>query len=135
MAVICTEIAGISNSGVFEKLEKKYGFKFDENIKSFFKENNGGIPEQNTIKVNGKEYEVRCFLSFNSGEYNSIDMPMDSFQKETHGKIIPIAKDSGDNYYCIHTENEKVYYWDKDENLYYNLADSFMAFLEYFNGR
>ncbi len=135
MAVICAEIVEISNPGVFGELEKEYGFKFEEDVKSFFMENNGGIPEQNMIEVNGEEYEVRCFLSFNSGEYNSIDIPMDSFQKETHGKIIPIAKDSGDNYYCIHIENGKVYYWDKDENLYYNLADSFGTFLEYFNER
>ena len=118
MAVICTEVVGISDPAVFGKLEKKYGFKFEENVKRFFKENNGGIPQQSTIKVNGEEYEIRCFLSFNSGEYNSIDMPMDSFQKETNGKIIPVAKDSGDDYYCIHTENGKVYYWDKDGDLY-----------------
>ena len=83
------------------------------------------------IEISGDEYEIRCFLSFNSGEYNSIDIPLESFQKETHGKMIPIAKDSGDNYYCIHVETNKIYYWDKDEYLYYNLAESLETFLQY----
>ena len=131
MSIICVDIKQIKDELAIEKLEDKYEFDLPNELKDFFRENNGGIPNKNVFETKGKEYEIRCFLSFNDGEYNSIKAPLASFQEETQGKIIPIAKDSGDNYYCMNKENGKIYYWDKDDNLYYCIADSFGEFIIY----
>lgn len=130
MKIICTDVKPISDELAIDKIEDKYDIDFSKEFKTFFLENNGGIPINNIFEVNGKEYEIRCFLSFNKGEYNSINIPLASFWEETKGKIIPIAKDSSDCYYCINIENGKVYFWDKDDNLYYCIAQTLPEFLE-----
>lgn len=129
---ICVEVSKLIDKKDIERISNSYGIEFDKDFIDFIEINNGGIPKTNSIEVGGKEYELRCFLSFNSGEYNSIELPLKSFQEETKGKIYPIAKDSGDNYFCINKENGKVYFWDKDENLYYKLVDSFADFVSLF---
>ncbi len=130
MNIICRNITKINDDSIIERLEDKYDISFPKSIREFFLNNNGGTPLKKEITVNGTEYEIRCFLSFNDDEYNSIKKPLATFQENTHGKIAPVAKDSGDNYFCLNVENEKVYYWDKDENMYYNLADSFDDFIK-----
>lgn len=131
MAMICTGISLLKDSLAIERYEDKYAFDLPKELKCFFQENNGGIPKKKVFTARGGEYEIRCFLSFNRGEYNSIDLPIQSFQEETKGKIVPIAKDSGDNYYCINVETGKIYYWDKDDNLYYCIAEDFGELVEY----
>ena len=131
MAIICFDIKSIKDELAIDRIEDKYEIDFSEEFKSFFKENNGGIPKNNSFTANGREYEIRCFLSFNEGEYNSIKAPLASFWEETSGRIIPVARDSGDNYYCINIETGKVYFWSKDDNLYYCIAGTFKEFIGY----
>lgn len=129
MSVICRNVSNLEDLTELKKMEDKYDIVFPKQFKRFFSENNGGIPLKKEIKINGMEYEVRCFLSFKEGEYNSIAKPLDVFQKATNGKIVPFAKDSSDNYYCINLDNDKVYYWEKEENCYYALKDNFFNFI------
>ena len=131
MAIACVDVKVLKDKSVIDRIEDKYDIYFSEDFKKFFRENNGGIPKKNIFNVNGKEYEIRCFLSFNEGEYNSIRKPLAWFQEKTYGKIVPVAKDSGDNYYCVNLETEKIYFWDKDDNLYYCVAESFAEFIGY----
>ena len=91
----------------------------------FFTLNNGGIPYQKEFSAQGDDYELRCFLSFNAEDYNSIFLPLASYQQETKGKIVPFAKDSADNYYCMHVETGEIYYNDNDDGLYYKIFASF----------
>lgn len=130
MATVCIDVKPIADELAIDRIEDKYEIDFSNEFKTFFKENNGGIPLKNMFKVNGREYEIRCFLSFNDGEYNSIKKPMASFLEETHGKIVPVAKDSSDCYFCINVENGKIYFWDKDDNLYYCIAQTLSEFIE-----
>lgn len=133
MSMVCTDISKLKDETLINRFEDKYEFDFSEALKKFFMDNNGGIPKNNSFEAKGKEYELRCFLSFNDDEYNSIRKPLESFQEETHGKIAPIAKDSADNYYCVNVETGKIYFWDHDENLYYCIAESFEEFEELFD--
>ena len=72
------------------------------------------------------------FLFLSNSRYNTIFQTADFFQTKTRGKIFPIAKDSGDNYFCINIENDAVYYWDKEEDKYYLLTENFKQFIEVF---
>lgn len=130
MKTYCEEISALEDASMMERFEDKYDIDFPESYMVFIKENNGGIPYNRFIEVDGEAYEVRCFLSFNDDEYNSIRKPLDYFQNETKGKIVPIAVDSGDNYFCMNLETEKIYYWTSSSNLYYLIAESFEGFLE-----
>lgn len=131
MNIICRSVSGLKSRTIFDEMQNKYNISFPNEMLEFFKKNNGGSPYKKEFMVDDMEYEVRCFLSFNGEDYNAIQKPLDSFQKETKGKIVPVAKDSGDSYFCLNIENEKVYYWDKDENLYYKIADTFETFINY----
>ena len=125
MNIICTDVSEIKDIEVFKKYNEKYSLVFDDEIIEFFINNNGGIPNKRVFEINEEEYEIRCFLSFNENEYNSIDKSFEFFQKNTNGKIYPIAKDSGDNYYCINKDSGKVYYWSRDDDMYYYIVEKF----------
>lgn len=131
MNIICRSVSGLKSKTIFDEIQNKYNISFPNEMLEFFKKNNGGSPYKKEFMVDDMEYEVRCFLSFNCEDYNAIQKPLDSFQKETKGKIVPVAKDSGDSYFCLNVENGKVYYWDKDENNYYKIADTFEAFINH----
>lgn len=131
MEVICRNVSKLESDSRVRKAEKKYQFAFPESVIDFFVNNNGGNPIKKEFAVNNTVYEIRCFLSFQDGDYNEIYTALESFQKETNGKILPLAKDSGDSYYCLNVETENIYYWDKEENLYYKLADTFEEFIGY----
>ncbi len=125
----CRSVSEIADKAIINSYEEQYKIEFPKEMIDFFDENNGGIPLKKEIVVDGEEYEIRCFLSFNDNEYNSIKKSLETFQNNTKGKIIPIAKDSGDNYFCLNVENKKVYYWDHEDNKYYRLAESFNEFI------
>lgn len=131
MEKFCIDVKPLESELAISNIEKKYNIPFSDDFIHFFLENNGGIPKKNIIMINETEYEIRCFLSFNDNEYNSIAAPLASFWEETHGKVIPIAKDSSDCYYCINIQNGKIYFWNKYDNLYYCISESFLDFLNY----
>ena len=131
MKVICTNIEKIIDESAINKIENSYNISLPDNFKNFFEKNNGGTPSKNVFKYDDNEYEIRCFLSFNDNQYNSIETPLKSFLEETNGKIIPFAKDSGDNYYCLNIKNNKIYFWDSNDNLYYYIANTFDTFISY----
>lgn len=129
--VICREVSTLKNEEVLEEMKKQYSLTVDETMVTFWKENNGGIPYKKEFCVDGYDYEVRYFLSLNDDDYNSIYKPMDSFQKETNGKTIPLAKDLADNYFCMHIETGSIYFWDSEDDGYYKIAESFEEFINY----
>lgn len=131
MEVICKNVSELKSELAIEIMENKYNTKIPKILKEFFRKNNGGIPLKKEFTVGDTDYEIRCFLSFNDDDYNSIESSMKSFQEETKGKIIPFAKDSGDNYFCLNIETGKVYYWENEQNLYYNIAETFEGFIGY----
>lgn len=132
MDAVCRNISKLKDRNSISLLEKEYNCKLPHEVVEFFLKNNGGVPLKKEVVISNKEYEVRCFLSFNSGEYNSIDKPAKAFQEQTNGKIIPLGKDSGDNYYCLNVETGKIYYWDREDNQYVCLAEDFKHFIEIF---
>ena len=125
MKKICNSVSKLKNPSSIKAIEEIYKIEFPNVMVDFFTANNGGIPANREFTVNGQEYEIRCFLSFNENEYNSIHRAIDSYQKETNGKIVPIAKDSGDNYFCLNIETGNIFYNDNADGLYYKLFDSF----------
>ena len=129
---ICRRFIEIKTKNAFEILEKKYNMVFPEEVKNFFEENNAGVPQKMYISIDGDDYEVRSFLSFNEDDEYDIYKPLDFFQTKTKGKIVPFAIDSGDNYYCYNKENGCVYFYASSEDKYYKLSNKFTDFINLF---
>lgn len=125
MNVICHNITEITNSDAIKKIENKYGIKFPAEMVEFFGLNNGGTPDHRYFFAEEEEFELRSFLSFNEGEHNSIHKPLEYFQKNTKGKIVPLGYDSFDNYFCLNVETGIIYFFDHEDELYYRIFDSF----------
>ncbi len=80
------------------------------------------------------EYEIRAFLSLDENDENyCIEKPLSYFLTKTKAKIIPIALDSGDNYYCVNNESGKVYFWSSDTDSYYLISENIEEFVNLFN--
>lgn len=110
---------------VFRNIEEAFSIKIRDDVKEFITINSGGYPIKDVIEIDGEEYEVRVFLSSDSQNKNYyIGKPLEYFLKRTNGKIIPIAIDSGDNYYCVNNETGKVYYWSAGEDSYFEISES-----------
>lgn len=133
MGVISIEQKSVYNEMIWTEAEKKFSVAVRKDIKDFLKDNNGGYPKKDVIIVNGTEYEVRVFLSLDRNDNNyCIEKPLKYFLTRTKGKIIPVAVDSGDNYYCVNNETEKVYYWMANSDSYYLIADDLNSFESFF---
>ena len=103
-----------NNLEILEKAESDFNIKIKENIKNFIKKHSGSYPNNAIIDINGEEYEIRVFLSLDKSSDYYIERQLYQFLRDSNGKMIPIAIDSGDNYYCINNETEKVYYWSHE---------------------
>lgn len=121
------------NDSILEETEQSFSIKIRSDIKDFIKTNSGGYPIKDVITINREDYEIRVFLSADLNDnYFCIQKPLEYFMNKTSGKIIPIAIDSGDNYYCVNNENGKVYFWNANEDRYYELAKDLNVFTDYF---
>lgn len=129
MKCIATNIKKSFNEKVFADAEKEFAITIKQTIKDFIKLNAGGYPVKDIVSIDGEDYEVRVFLSADKEDTNYyIAKPMNYFLKKTKNKIIPIGLDSGDNYYCVNNDTEKVYFWSAGEDQYYCIANNLDEF-------
>lgn len=117
---------------VFSKAEKEFNIKIKSGIKNFIKSNPSISNKYG--KIDGEEYEVRAFMSLDEKSNYYIEKPLNYFLKLTKGKMIPIAVDSGSNYYCANNESGAVYYWSHDggENDFSKIASNIKKFASAF---
>lgn len=110
--------------GDFEKVEKIVGAALPDSIKNLYKKYNGGQVEGGRCvfvnSSNGMEYEVRNFLPMIYPRYKEDSLVEDSYvffvkeKKLIPKKYIPIAMDSGGFRYCVSIVDEKVYFFNFD---------------------
>lgn len=74
----------------------------------------GGAKQNCYIKINNSEYEVRAVLTIGDG-YWSIEKVIKSILNDSNNKLIPIAVDSGSNYYCVDLKGSTVYRENHEE--------------------
>lgn len=132
---VCRDIDPIDITQI-SSVENEFKIKIPNNVKKFFLKNNGGKPYIDVINTNGRDWDIRCFLSFNpNNRYYSIQKCLPFFLEESKGKMIPIAVDNGGNYYCIDSAG-KVYNWfHEEENSYTLITKSFDEFVKCLKNR
>lgn len=111
--------------GVFEK---KYGFVIPDDLESCIINNNGGRPTPKVFTTDaGAEYEVKSLLSYNEEDSENIYKVIDFFVKNYGTTVLPFARDSGGNYYCV--KNGKIVFWTQEME-FYSVCDSFSDFIK-----
>lgn len=90
--------------------------------------NNGGNPTPKVLVTDtGTEYEVKSLLSYNEEDTENIYKVIDFFVKNYGTSVLPYAKDSGGNYYCV--KNGKIVFWTQDME-FYPVCASFSDFIK-----
>lgn len=105
----------------------KYAICLPDDFIEFMSDEKRHMYEHCVFDIDDEKYEIRFFLDYS--DIKSLTS-VEYFMKNTKKKILPFAKDSFDNYFCINVENSMVYLWDQEEDLYYLLADSFEEILD-----
>lgn len=131
MKNITDNVKHYTDMTVLDEAEKKFSVIIRKEIREFLKVNSGGYVLNQYPVFNNESYEIRVILSVDKNDESCyIKEPLDYFLGKTNGKIVPIAKNSGGNYYCINNETGKVYYWSPDEDLYYGIAETLEEFVD-----
>lgn len=122
-----------NNLNVLKNIEVAQHIVIRKDIEDFLMKNGGGDPVKDIICSDGEEYEVRKILSLDDEDkYYGWRQPLLYFLTQTKKKIIPIAVDSGDNYYCVNNDSGFVYYWSCEDDKYFKVADSLENFSKLF---
>lgn len=118
----------LSDSSVFEKIEKEYSFIFSDELKSIFNQYNYGYPKPNLVKVNGRERVFASLLSLNEEDSDFIPATIENLEFFVDGKLLmfPFAVDPFGNYFCV--ENDKIVFWSHEDNETVVVADSLHEF-------
>jgi len=112
-----------------EMFQVAYTIMLDENVKDFFRENNGGIPNKNGFKLkNGDEKVLDCLLSFNRDDDESVYHYADFFKSMARLEILPFAKDPFGNLICL--KKNRVVFWDQELEELLEVSDSFEGLID-----
>ena len=113
-----------------EKLEKELKFIFPESYKNHLLRYNGGRCEPNVFQFieNGKitHSDLNWFLGVHNEKYYQLKDDFIDFKIEQYRmpySIFPIANDSGGNQICMDAEDEKIYFWDHENEVDYSIYD------------
>ena len=128
MAIIWRRVKKLNTPDAISAFETKYGFVIPADLKDCISDNNGGRPTPKVLVTDtGAEYEVKSLLSYNEEDTENIYKVIDFFVKEYGTSVLPYAKDSGGNYYCV--KDGKIVFWTQDME-FYPICASFSDFIK-----
>jgi hypothetical protein len=123
--------------------EDRLGFHLPEPYRRFLLRNNGGRPSPDTIDIEnlpGGPTDVHTlFGTDETEEIGGLDWYISTFSERIPRELVPIARDSGGNLFCIslsESDYGSVVYCDLDSSFhvggasYYRVAPDFDSFLE-----
>jgi hypothetical protein len=130
-----------------ERIERRWGFIFPEEYKSFLLKHNGGFPPiLNMFKFEDGDYGdslVDWFLAIYDGKHDNFEHYYEVYKVKEQRlleNLVAIAHDPGGNLICLSVVGEDrgaVYFWDheKEEDVATSrnvrlIAPSFNEFLE-----
>lgn len=120
------KVKPLDDSSSLTEIEAKIKFPIPQSLRKCILENNGGRPVPNAISLPDGDNDVKCLLSYNRGDTESIFKILDFFIQNYLGSLLPFAMDSAGNYYCV--QGEKIVLWTQ-ENEIVHVCDSFDSFV------
>ena len=124
--MIWRSVSELEDMKAIDNFEKENGLTLPESYKKIVSQYNGGYPASNSIRLTEKEEtDIKLFLSYNSGDIETVYTAFPFFSERG---LIPFATDSAGNYFCF--DNEKVVFWEHEEDQIISVANNFPAFMD-----
>ena len=130
-----TYVQPIKNKRVINEFSLLVDYVFSDEYLDFIDEHNGGRPDKrNFTTIEGNEYKLKTFLSFNKDDMDNIWDIVDWSDDLIQGKKeIPFAIDYYDNLICFNCEDNKIVFCDTETSEIEEIADDFEDFLAKLN--
>lgn len=109
-----------------KKFEEKLSINIPLQYRNFLLAQNGGIPEKSTFLLKDKknnrdeEISIEWFLGIKTKDYDDLKSILSTFKKRIPTQLFPIALAGGDSLICLGTTGkylDKIYFWDREEEL------------------
>ena len=125
----------IKNKRVINEFSLMVDYVFSDEYLDFIEEYNGGRPDKRKFTtVEGNQYTLKTFLSFNKDDMDNVwdivDWSEDLVQDK---REIPFAIDNYDNLICFNSKDNKIVFCDTETTEIEEIADDFEEFLEKLN--
>ncbi len=121
-------IKPLKSQTAISEIEQTYNLSIPSEVKACITQNNGGRPVPNTISVDSKlETDIKCLLSYNSDDKDSIFPVINFFIENYKGTLLPFAMDSSGNYFCM--KGSQVVLWTQDMDVV-PVCHDFASFLD-----
>jgi len=118
----------LKSEDAISETERKYNISIPYELRQCITQNNGGRPVPNTISIgNGQETDVKCLLSYNADDKESVYPVIKFFFEKYEGTLLPFAMDSSGNYFCLKGSN--VVLWTQDTDVI-PVSNNFTSFLD-----
>lgn len=106
-----------SSIDIIESVEHRLQITLPEDYKQFVLKYDGGYPNLNHFKVDGKVEIFNNLISLDENEYNNIYEVLEDLQERIGDQLIPFAEDGFGNLLCFdYSSNKNIVFWDHEKN-------------------
>lgn len=106
-----------SSIDIIESVEHRLQITLPEDYKQFVLKYDGGYPNPNHFKVDGKVEIFNNLISLDENEYNNIYEILEDLQDRIGDQLIPFAEDGFGNLLCFdYLANKNIVFWDHEKN-------------------
>jgi len=103
----------LTDTSVFEEIEKNRGISFPDELKKFISKTNAATPSKFNFMVGGNERVLGAVLSFNHNERDT-DSVFSALSVIEDKNLIPFGIDPFGNYLCYSLKDNTIVFWDHE---------------------
>ena len=102
---------------IIESVENRLEITLPEDYKQIVLKYDGGYPNPNHFKVDGKVEIFNNLISLDENEYDNIYEILEDLQDRIGDHLIPFAEDGFGNLLCFdYSANKNIVFWDHEKN-------------------
>lgn len=106
-----------SSIDTIESVEHRLQITLPSYFKQFVLKYDGGYPNPNHFKVDGKVEILNNLISLDENEYNNIYEILEDLQDRIGDQLIPFAENGFGNLLCFdYSANKNIVFWDHEKN-------------------
>ena len=106
-----------SSIDIIESVEHRLQITLPEDYKQFVLKYDGGYPNPNHFKVDGKVEIFNNLISLDENGYNNIYEILEDLQDRIGDQLIPSAENGFGNLLCFdYSANKNIVFWDHEKN-------------------
>lgn len=106
-----------SSIDIIESVEHRLQIALPEDYKQFVLKYDGGYPNPNHFKVDGKVEIFNNLISLDENEYDNIYEILEDLQERFGDQLIPFAEDGFGNFLCFdYSADKNIVFWNHEKN-------------------